>query len=90
MPYYREKGPGVQGKRWLNTGTALLALRLGVVLYVPSNFWTFLGEIKKSQGNPKHQGMEDQRVAKQKQLPHLPFLFFAFFFFGGGGGICVK
>ena len=29
------KGPGVQGKRWPNTDTAFLALRLGVVLHLP-------------------------------------------------------
>ena len=34
MPYYREKGPGVQGKRCQNTDTAFLALRLEVFLYL--------------------------------------------------------
>ena len=34
MPYYREKGPGVQGKGGQNTGTGFTALRLEVVLYL--------------------------------------------------------
>ena len=34
MPYYREKGPGVQGKGRQNADTAFLALRLGVALYL--------------------------------------------------------
>ena len=34
-PYYREKGPGVHEEGGQNTDTAFLALRLGVVLYLP-------------------------------------------------------
>ena len=37
VPYYREKGPGVQGKRWPKyrySGTGFTALRLEVVLYL--------------------------------------------------------
>ena len=33
-PYYREKGPGVQGKGGQNTDTAFLALRFGAVLHL--------------------------------------------------------
>ena len=50
VPYYREKGPGVQGKRWPKYSTEFLALGLGVVLYLPVFLVSLSSSLRMLQG----------------------------------------